>query len=142
MQSEILVRHGTIHDLTSIMTLFGACFPDQEHSSFPFSHGELPDRHLLIDLNGTIIGLIDLSEDGYVHHLLIHPDFQRQGYGEMLLSMIEKRAKKMDLETIYIESQQKTVKFFQNCGYSVMVSQHALEDVPCEAGVILKKDLM
>lgn len=70
---------------------------------------ENPAIELVAELNGQIVGLIDVEyekeektvcsrgEDlgGMIWHLAVHPDYYRQGIGEQLLKEAEKRA--MDL---------------------------------------------
>ena len=67
---------------------------------------ENPAIELVAELNGQIIGLIDIEYEkeektvcsrghglgGMVWHVAVHPDYHRQGIGEQLLQEAEKRA--------------------------------------------------
>lgn len=145
MQYEFLVRLGRPEDLSEIAQLFHICFPQQAPRFSPEDSArkfiDLPKNHLVIQQGERLIGFIALASDGYMRHLLIHPDYRRKGFGEMLLSMMEARARRLDLETLYVESPDETVPFFKACGYSVMVARHQLEGSLPQKGVILKKDL-
>jgi len=67
---------------------------------------ENPSIELVAELNGQIVGLIDVEYEkeertvcsrgeglgGMIWHIAVHPDYYRQGIGEQLLQEAEKRA--------------------------------------------------
>lgn len=72
---------------------------------------ENPAIELVAELNGLIVGLIDVEYEkeermvcskgtglgGMIWHIAVHPDFHRRGIGEALLKEAEKRAMKLRL---------------------------------------------
>ena len=74
-------------------------------------HYENPAIELVAELDGQIIGLIDVEYEkeertvcsrgeglgGMIWNIAVHPDYSRQGIGQQLLSAAENKAKKIGL---------------------------------------------
>ena len=74
-------------------------------------HYQNPAIELVAELNGQIVGLIDVEYEkeertvcsrgeglgGMIWHIAVHPDFSKQGIGQLLLSASEAKAKEMNI---------------------------------------------
>ncbi|MCY3413654.1 MAG: GNAT family N-acetyltransferase [Candidatus Heimdallarchaeota archaeon] len=48
-----------------------------------------PDSFFILENEGIIIGTVIAAWDGrrgYIHHLAVHPEYQRRGYGKQLMA--------------------------------------------------------
>jgi len=70
---------------------------------------------------GQLVGLINALDDGiltaYIHYLLVHPSFQKQGVGKELVLRIREIYK--DYLRIVLICDKKEIPFYQNCGFEV-----------------------
>lgn len=77
----------------------------------------------LCALDGTIIGSVLGSDDGrrgWINHLAIHPDYQGQGLGRLLITTITARLKAQGCEKINLlitGPNQKVIPFYQANGF-------------------------
>lgn len=70
---------------------------------------------------GAVMGGFD-GRRGYVHHLAVHPNYQKKGYGKMIIDELMKRFRKMRVHKVhlFIEKYNKeVVKFYQNLGWDI-----------------------
>ena len=70
---------------------------------------------------GVVMGGFD-GRRGYVHHLAVHPDFQKKGYGKILMENLIKKFSKMKVHKIhlFIEKYNKdVVDFYRNLGWEI-----------------------
>ena len=69
-----------------------------------------------------LIGLIEVLDDGeltaYIHYLLVRPEYQRQGIGKTLLTMVREQYKEY-LYLVVISENQKNVDFYKKMGFSM-----------------------
>jgi GNAT superfamily N-acetyltransferase len=54
-----------------------------------------------------------------LRRVMVHPDFQRRGYGAALMAEVEQTARKMGLESLVLDCRGGTGAdlFYRNCGY-------------------------
>lgn len=67
---------------------------------------------LVMEYQGKIIGmggLRDLNGIGEIKRMRIHPDFQGQGIGQMLLTLLENKVKEMGSKTIRLDTTAKQI---------------------------------
>lgn len=81
-----------------------------------FSHSD----KVITAWNGEkLVGLINSIADGsltaYIPYLLVNPDYQKQGIGKTLLSMIASGYK--SYERIVLLTEKDTVDFYKKCGF-------------------------
>ncbi len=70
---------------------------------------------------GVVMGGFD-GRRGYVHHLAVDPNYQKKGYGKMIMDELMKRFRKMRVHKVhlFIEKYNKeVVKFYQNLGWDI-----------------------
>lgn len=84
-----------------------------------------PDLFLIGKENEKVIAVVMGAFDGrrgYVHHLAIDPDYQKRGYGKMMMDeLIEKfHTKKVHKVHLFIEKYNKEVAdFYRKLGWEV-----------------------
>ena len=75
--------------------------------------------------------------------LVVHPDYQRSGYGEMLLTSIENEAKKRGIERLFVLTTQ-AAHWFQERGFraaevgELPVSRQAMYNYQRNSKVFIK----
>jgi len=74
--------------------------------------------------HGTVfaIGGLKLLGEGRaeIKRLRVHPDYQKRGYGQMMLSQLEERARKLGIRQLYLDTlvnQHGAQKLFATNGY-------------------------
>jgi ribosomal protein S18 acetylase RimI-like enzyme len=70
-------------------------------------------------LISVVMGGFD-GRRGYVHHLAVDPDYQKKGYGKIMMDELLKRFRKMRVHKVhlFIEKYNKdVVNFYQNLGW-------------------------
>lgn len=76
-----------------------------------------PSTFLVGVLDTKIIAVVMGGSDarrGYVHHLAVHPDFQRKNYGRLMMDELIKRFMSLDIKKIhlFIEKSNEGVETF------------------------------
>ena len=59
---------------------------------------------------------------GYVHHLAVHPRYQRQGFGEQIMDELIHRFEELKIQKIHLfidKSNEGVVSFYQKMGWHV-----------------------
>ncbi|MFX0003210.1 MAG: GNAT family N-acetyltransferase [Candidatus Hodarchaeota archaeon] len=84
-----------------------------------------PQLFLIGKVDQKIIGVVMGGFDGrrgYVHHLAVDPDYQKKGYGKMMMDELIARFRKMSVHKIhlFIEKYNKeVVEFYRNLGWEI-----------------------
>ncbi len=84
-----------------------------------------PNLFLIGKIDNKVIGVVMGGFDGrrgYVHHLAIDPDFQKKGYGKILMDFLVKEFLKMKVHKLhlFIEKYNKdVVDFYGNLGWEI-----------------------
>lgn len=88
------VRSGDYQALRELWSAAGLTFdvgdsaPDflwaLSHGGQHYLAGEMPGGHLA----GSVLGAFD-GRRGWIYHLAVHPSYQRQGFGRMLMQAAE-----------------------------------------------------
>ena len=78
-----------------------------------------------IDRQGKIIGFSSMNAEGYLHSMFVHKDQQGKGVATLLLSEVEKIARKYDVHKINVEASITAHPFFEKHGYKVVKEQKA-----------------
>jgi len=73
--------------------------------------------------NGRIIGYGDIQPDGLIDHFYCHYEYQRQGVGNALITVIEKEAEKNGILRMYSNVSITARPFFEAKGFSVEKEQ-------------------
>lgn len=87
----------------------------------------LATLHFIAACNGQgrIIGFTSIRNDGYLHSMFIHKDYQRQGIASSLLHRIEAYAAEHGISEITSEVSITARPFFEKQGYIVELEQRA-----------------
>lgn len=73
-----------------------------------------------VDENNKIIGSVRGSVEGntlYIGKLIVHPDYQRRGYGKQLLTAIEQRYPRLRYELFTSSKSLYNLCFYEKQGY-------------------------
>ena len=73
--------------------------------------------------NEKIVGYADIQSDGYIDHFYCHHQFQRQGVGRFLFSMIKEKALKNGISQMYSNVSITAKPFFEAMGFWVEKEQ-------------------
>lgn len=76
-----------------------------------------------LDDEGQITGCSSIREDGYLHSMFIHKDYQKRGIASFLLSKIEEYAAEQHMTVITSEVSITAKPFFEKKGYQVEEEQ-------------------
>ncbi|MFW9827185.1 MAG: GNAT family N-acetyltransferase [Candidatus Thorarchaeota archaeon] len=84
-----------------------------------------PNLFLIGKKDNKVIGVVMGGFDGrrgYVHHLAVHPDFQKKGYGKILIENLINKFSKMKVHKLhlFVEKYNKdVVDFYRNLGWEI-----------------------
>ena len=73
--------------------------------------------------NEKIVGYADIQSDGYIDHFYCHHQFQRQGVGRLLFSVIKEEALKNGISQMYSNVSITAKPFFEAMGFLVEKEQ-------------------
>ncbi|WP_054635773.1 GNAT family N-acetyltransferase [Thalassobacillus sp. C254] len=89
-----------------------------------------PDLSVVASEGGRIIGALLAGHDGrrgYLHHLAVHPDWQRNGLGKSLTEEALKRLREDEIEKCHVfvlNDNEKSDKFCESIGFSKQTHFH------------------
>ena len=85
----------------------------------------ITNLYFLLALNDAnqIIGFSSIRQDGYLHSMFVHKDYQRKGVASFLLRKIEKYAIEHQIKIITSEVSITAKPFFEKNGYQVIKEQ-------------------
>jgi len=84
-----------------------------------------PNLFLIGKLHNKVIGVVIGGFDGrrgYVHHLAVDPDYQKKGYGKMIMDELIERFRKLGAHKIHLSIEKynkEVVVFYQNHGWEI-----------------------
>jgi N-acetylglutamate synthase-like GNAT family acetyltransferase len=81
---------------------------------------------LIIESNRQMIGTGTLLHDK-IKRVFIHPDYQRQGQGALLMQKLERCARANAIKTIRLSATSPSKPFFERLGYK-LISEHNFKD--------------
>jgi amino-acid N-acetyltransferase len=116
------IRNATIDDVGGIISIIEPL--EEERVLVRRSRERLEseiERFIVAEYDNHIIGCAALyafpdERVGELAALAVHPDFQREGYGEALLKEIEQRARKLRLQKLFVLTT-KTAHWFLERGF-------------------------
>ena len=97
-----------------------------------------PNLFLIGKVDNKVIGVVMGGFDGrrgYVHHLAIDPEYQRIGFGTMIMDDLIKRFRKIGVHKVhlFIEKYNKElVEFYMNLGWEIRDDLIMMSLVPDE----------
>jgi N-acetylglutamate synthase-like GNAT family acetyltransferase len=81
---------------------------------------------LIIECNRQMIGTGTLLHDK-IKRVFIHPDYQRKGYGILIMQKLEQQAKTNAIKTIRLSATPPSKPFFERLEYKP-ISEHNFKD--------------
>ena len=142
MEAPIRIRQADLSDWEEILAIEQLNFPAAEAASSEVLKErieQIPDTFLLAELHGELAGYIvgpavqaryltdDLfsnvgvnpSEGGFiaVQSLSIHPDFQRQGVGTLLLAALKETAVQQNRQGIGLTCHDDLIPYYEMSGF-------------------------
>lgn len=78
-----------------------------------------------LDGQGGIVGFSSMNAEGYLHSMFVHKDWQGKGVATLLLSEVEKIARRYGVHKISVEVSVTARPFFERHGYKVVKEQKA-----------------
>ncbi|MBX4930918.1 GNAT family N-acetyltransferase [Rhizobium bangladeshense] len=77
----------------------------------------------IAEIDGQPVGFSDLTGDGCLDMMFVHPDFQGIGVATRLLRRAEKEALRLGFRRVYTEASITARPFFESKGFRVMTGQ-------------------
>lgn len=77
----------------------------------------------IAEIVGKPVGFSDLTRDGCLDMMFVHPEFQRLGIASRLLSRVEEEAQKLGFRRIYTEASRTARPFFERRGFRLITKQ-------------------
>ncbi|AJC79539.1 GCN5-related N-acetyltransferase protein [Rhizobium etli bv. phaseoli str. IE4803] len=77
----------------------------------------------IAEIDGAPVGFSDLTDDGCLDMMFVHPEFQGLGIASRLLSRVEKEALNLGFTRIYTEASRTARPFFERRGFRVITKQ-------------------
>jgi ribosomal-protein-alanine N-acetyltransferase len=104
----MMIRPGTIHDMTSILQIEQAVFPSPwTDKHFLYELKENPYAFLMVaEINNIVIGYVDFwitFQQAQINNLAVHPQLQRKKIGSTLLQDALQRIKTAGCQTVTLE---------------------------------------
>ncbi|MFX1494463.1 MAG: GNAT family N-acetyltransferase [Promethearchaeota archaeon] len=84
-----------------------------------------PDLCLIAKIDEKVIGVVMGGFDGrrgYVHHLAIHPEYQKRGYGKLIMDELIERLKKKRVHKIHLfieKHNEDVIAFYKKLGWEI-----------------------
>jgi len=84
-----------------------------------------PNLFLIGKMHNRVISVVIGGFDGrrgYVHHLAVDPDYQKKGYGKMIMDELIKKFRKIGVHKIHLfieKYNQNVVDFYRNLGWDI-----------------------
>ncbi|PDS77464.1 GNAT family N-acetyltransferase [Rhizobium sp. L43] len=77
----------------------------------------------IAEIGGRPVGFSDLTSDGCLDMMFVHPEFQGLGIASHLLSRVEEEGLKLGFSRIYTEASRTARPFFERRGFRVIKKQ-------------------
>ena len=85
---------------------------------------------LLVDDAGQALGVcrlhLETPREAQIRFMAIHPDYQGQGLGKLLLAYLEDQARAQGARSISLQARENALPFYESCGYTVQEKTHLL----------------
>jgi len=84
-----------------------------------------PQLFLVGKINEKIISVVIGGFDGrrgYVHHLAVDPDYQKKGYGKMIMGELMNKFLKLNVHKVHLfleKYNKEVVEFYRNLGWEI-----------------------
>ncbi|WP_220149683.1 GNAT family N-acetyltransferase [Psychromonas sp. B3M02] len=82
-------------------------------------------KPFLLLIEEQVVGFMELDDDGHIDCAYVHPHFQQQGVGSLLLTYIINHAQGMGLPVLYVEASMLAKPLFEKFGFKIVRQQTA-----------------
>jgi N-acetylglutamate synthase-like GNAT family acetyltransferase len=83
----------------------------------------ISEHFMAVNEKGEVVGVAKLYEKsecvGYISHLAVAPEYQRQGIGHLLLQTVEQRARDQGFHTIGTMARVTATVYFEKYGFRI-----------------------
>lgn len=109
---------------------------------FPHKNNAFLSLHTIVAIEkSSIIGYGNISDTGYLDHLFIHKDFQRQGVATAICVRLEQYAHKKGNTEITVHASITAKPFFQQRGYQIIYAQQVEVHGVILTNYVMKKNI-
>lgn len=97
-----------------------------------------PQLFLLGKMKEKVVGVVMGGFDGrrgYLHHLAIDPEYQKKGYGRLMVDNLIKKFRKLGVHKVHLfieKNNKEVVKFYQNLGWKIRDDLIMMSFIPDE----------
>ena len=158
MEKAITLRRASAEDIPEIKALFRETVLNVNIKHYTADEvadwaacGEKPGHwetlvnnlHFTIATNaqGSIVGFAAMRDDGYLHSLFVHKEWQGKGIARLLLEEAEAHARKAGIVELTSEVSITARPFFERHGYVVLKSQRRKAMKLCLTNFLMMKRL-
>lgn len=135
---EIVVRPYTINDLDVTIDIFLRAIREvssrdytpaqveawakvEDRAAWAVRRGSRPTW--IAEVSTRPVGFADLTADGLLDMMFVHPEFQGLGVASRLLDTVERGARQQRLDRIYTEASKTARPFFERRGFRLVKAQ-------------------
>ncbi|ARO30386.1 GCN5-related N-acetyltransferase protein [Rhizobium sp. NXC14] len=138
MNDRILIRPYVAGDADATIEIFLRAIREVSSKDYSIAQIEawakVADRGLwaerrisrpawIAEIDGEPVGFSDLTGDGCLDMMFVHPEFQGCGVASRLLYRVEEEASKLGLKRIHTEASRTARPFFERKGFRVITEQ-------------------
>lgn len=135
--SRMTLRLWRVEDLEPVMQLFqevvhttGAKYyrPEQINAWAPLEGGNrsawleslTQNISYVVELGGIIVGFGDMTWEGHIERVYVHPKYQGQGVARALMNKFEDDAKKLGLQKLTTDASIIAMPMLKRFGYEIV----------------------
>lgn len=95
----------------------------------------------IAEIEGHAAGFADLTKDGLVDMMFVHPNFQGLGVASLLLAEVEANANAAGMARLLTEASRTARHFFERRGFQVVQAQQVEKRGQMLENFLMEKDL-
>jgi len=101
-------------------------------------HQRNPQLFLLCVIKENVVGVVMGGFDGrrgYIHHLAIDPEYQKKGYGQLMMGDLINRFRKLGVHKIHLfieKNNKEVVKFYRDLDWKIRDDLIMMSFIPDE----------
>ena len=131
-KQDIIVRPATIDDLEAILAIEKRAFQKDRFGKRQYIYllRKAKSTVYLVITRKKVAGTAVMlwrrnSKTGRLYNIAVHPDFQGQGMGAVLMEACEKQCRKRSCTVVTLEvrsDNKDAIRFYQNRGYDITMT--------------------
>lgn len=135
------LRKYETDDISEIATLFYECVHSINQQDYSpkqldawangnidlnkWNQSFLNSLSFVVSINDILVGFADMDDLGYLDHLYVHKDYQRQGIATILCDALENS---VHTSSYYTNASITAIPFFEKRGYHCVKKQEVIKD--------------